>query len=213
MENDQLSKTVLHEWHKKHAHTMGGFGGFDMPIIYGQQGQGSGTLFEHLSTRKNAGLFDISYMGRFIISGDSALPFLSHVLSNNALALREGEAQYTIIPDENGNAVDDAYLYRLPDNKYMLVVNASNRQKDWEWLHAHKGNLANTSRTPWPKEQISLLVLSIRLFLGHNAESLQAIWASDHITALYGNALKEVRFQEAIAIIIQEPWSAHMQLQ
>src|SRR3989338_3786751 len=128
-----LSETVLHEWHKARA-TMSPFGGFEMPISYNEQRGGTGTLFEHRSTRKNAGLFDISHMGRFFVSGEGAIPFLNHVLTNNALALRKGEAQYTVIPDEKGNAIDDAYLYRLDKKQFLLVVNASNRAKDLGWL-------------------------------------------------------------------------------
>ena len=78
--------------------------------------------------------FDVSHMGRFIISGKDALPFLQHVLTNNADALETGESQYTIIPDENGYALDDAYLYRFFETAYLLVVNASNRQKGWDHL-------------------------------------------------------------------------------
>ena len=104
------------------------FAGFDMPVQYGS------ILNEHLATRRNAGLFDVSHMGRFLFSGE-AVPFLQHVLTNNVNALHEvGMAQYTLIPDENGAAVDDAYLYRIGTAEFMLVVNAANREKDWSHL-------------------------------------------------------------------------------
>ena len=93
-----------------------------------------GIIQEHLACRKRCGLFDVSHMGRFIISGADALPFLQHVLTNNADALEPGESQYTIIPDEGGYAIDDSYLYRFFDTQYLLVVNASNREKDWDHL-------------------------------------------------------------------------------
>jgi aminomethyltransferase len=93
-----------------------------------------GIVEEHLATRKFGGLFDISHMGRFRISGQGALRFLQYALTNNALALDPGQAQYTLISDANGAAVDDAYLYRLDEEEYRLVVNASNAQKDWDWL-------------------------------------------------------------------------------
>jgi aminomethyltransferase len=102
------------------------FGGWDMPVQYKK-----GVIQEHLATRKHAGLFDVSHMGRFIISGGDALPFLQKVLTNNAGALEKGESQYTIIPDENGFALDDGYLYRFFEDSYLLVVNASNRLTDW----------------------------------------------------------------------------------
>ncbi|MHC4920168.1 MAG: glycine cleavage system aminomethyltransferase GcvT, partial [Planctomycetota bacterium] len=99
----------------------------------------TGIVKEHLATRKHAGLFDISHMGRFTVRGGArALSFLQHVLSNNAEALdgRMIGAQYTFIPNESGGAVDDAYLYRFVDDEYLLVVNAANREKDWQHLHA-----------------------------------------------------------------------------
>jgi aminomethyltransferase len=122
-----LHKTVFHEKHRELGATMVDFGGWDMPVQYKK-----GVVQEHLATRKHAGLFDVSHMGRFIISGEDALPFLQRVLSNNAGALEVGESQYTIIPDESGYAVDDAYLYRFYEESWLLVVNASNREKDWD---------------------------------------------------------------------------------
>ncbi|MGW8317155.1 MAG: glycine cleavage system aminomethyltransferase GcvT [Bacteroidales bacterium] len=121
-----LQRTFFHEKHVQLGATMVDFGGWDMPVQYKK-----GVIQEHLATRKHAGLFDVSHMGRFIISGDDALPFLQKVLTNNAGALETGESQYTIIPDEHGFALDDAYLYRFFEDRYLLVVNASNRVKDW----------------------------------------------------------------------------------
>ena len=91
-------------------------------------------MSEHLATRKHAGLFDVSHMGRFLIGGADALPFLQRVLTNNAAALEVCQAQYTIIADEAGGALDDAYLYRFAAGEYLLVVNAANRLGDWEHL-------------------------------------------------------------------------------
>jgi aminomethyltransferase len=106
------------------------FAGWEMPLHYPP-----GILAEHLATRKFGGLFDISHMGRFHISGQDALPFLQHVLTNNAAALEPGQSQYTIIPNETGGgAIDDAYLYRITEEEYLLVVNAANTEKDWDWL-------------------------------------------------------------------------------
>ncbi|MDJ0624052.1 MAG: glycine cleavage system aminomethyltransferase GcvT [Desulfocapsaceae bacterium] len=122
-----LYQTFFHDRHIALKATMVDFGGWDMPVQYSQ-----GVIQEHLYTRKNAGLFDVSHMGRFVIKGSNALGFLQFVLTNNAAALEVGESQYTIIPDENGYAVDDAYLYRFYEDEYLLVVNASNREKDWQ---------------------------------------------------------------------------------
>ena len=123
----ELERTVFYDRHVALGAKMVEFGGWDMPVFYP-----AGIVKEHLATRKTAGLFDVSHMGRFILRGTGALPFLQHVLTNNAAALEVGEAQYTIIPDENGGAVDDAYLYRFVEDEYLLVVNAANRHKDWD---------------------------------------------------------------------------------
>lgn len=129
-----LKRTIFYDRHVALGAKIVEFGGWEMPIFYP-----AGILEEHLATRKKAGLFDVSHMGRFIVKGTGALKFLQHVLTNNAEALniRETGAQYTLIPNETGGAVDDAYLYRFVEDEYLLVVNASNREKDWEHLNLH----------------------------------------------------------------------------
>jgi aminomethyltransferase len=111
---------------------MADFGGWDMPIHYPP-----GILKEHLATRRFAGLFDVSHMGRFRIRGEGAAAFLQHVLSSNVEALAPWQAQYAFIPDRNGAVIDDVYLYRLDKDEYWLAVNAANRQTDWEHLAGH----------------------------------------------------------------------------
>ncbi len=101
-----------------------------MPIQYPD-----GILAEHIKTREKAGMFDVSHMGRLFLTGDSVLAFLQHVLTNNAQALEVGQSQYTLIQNENGGALDDAYLYRFNKEEYLLVVNASNREKDLAHLN------------------------------------------------------------------------------
>ena len=120
-----MLKTPLHAWHTANGGKLIDFGGWDMPVQYA-----SGILKEHLATRRYGGLFDVSHMGRFRICGKDTVPFLQHVLTNNAESLEPWQAQYTLIPNENGGLLDDAYLYH-PGNEYFLVVNASNREKDW----------------------------------------------------------------------------------
>jgi len=124
----ELKRTVLHDKHVECGAQMVPFGGWDMPVMYGD-----GILAEHLATRKGAGLFDVSHMGRFAFRGPRALVFLQYALTNNALALDAPErgAQYTFIPTVDGTAVDDAYLYRFVPDEFLLVVNAGNRDKDW----------------------------------------------------------------------------------
>ena len=122
------SRTPFYEEHLALKAQMSEFGGWDMPIQYPD-----GIIREHLNTRRGAGLFDVSHMGRFIGSaGKGALAFLQHVLTNNAAALdiQSTGAQYTLIPTETGGAVDDAYLYRFRQDQFLLVVNAANREKD-----------------------------------------------------------------------------------
>ncbi len=128
-----LQETVLHDWHAAHGARMVDFGGWDMPVQYK-----TGSIKEHLATRRHAGLFDVSHMGRYEITGPDAEDFLLKVLTNNAKAIAPGEAQYSFIANETGGAVDDAYLYQLAEARYLLVVNAGNRPKDWDWLNAHR---------------------------------------------------------------------------
>jgi aminomethyltransferase len=139
-----LKRTFLHSWHKEHGGQMVEFAGWEMPVSYQ-----SGILEEHLRTRKYGGLFDISHMGRFLIRGVDAIPFMQYVLTNNAVALDPGMAQYTLIQDERGGAIDDAYLYRLEEDRpsleanYLLVVNAANAERDWYWFLDHKSRFKN----------------------------------------------------------------------
>jgi aminomethyltransferase len=128
----ELSRTVLHDWHVQHGGRMVPFGGWDMPVQYK-----SGIIQEHLATRRSAGLFDVSHMGRFRITGKDAERFVLHVLTNNARALEAGQAQYTFIATPTGGAVDDAYLYKIAWDEFLLVVNAANRNQDWQWLMEH----------------------------------------------------------------------------
>ncbi|MBP1724185.1 MAG: gcvT 1, partial [Deltaproteobacteria bacterium] len=132
-------KTALNSWHRGHGAHMVDFGGWEMPLNYKP-----GIVEEHLATRRFGGLFDISHMGRFRVAGEDALPFLQHVLTNNALALEPGQAQYTILANETGGAVDDAYLYRFEEKEYLLVVNASNTAKDWDWLQGLRKKFPRT---------------------------------------------------------------------
>ncbi|MFH1329984.1 MAG: glycine cleavage system aminomethyltransferase GcvT, partial [Actinomycetota bacterium] len=132
MGDGALSKTPLNAWHHAHGGEMVEFGGWDMPLQYQV-----GILGEHLATRRYGGIWDVSHMGRLRIEGAGRFAFLQHVLSNNAEALAPWEAQYTLIPNEGGGVVDDAYLYRFGEDDLILVVNASNRVADLEHLHRH----------------------------------------------------------------------------
>ena len=127
-----LHRTPLYDRHHRMGAQPVEFGGWEMPIQYA-----NGIIKEHLACRTGAGLFDVSHMGRLYFSGEKALAFLQHVLTNNAAALKIGESQYTLIQDPNGFAIDDAYLYRFDPDQFLLVVNASNREKDVAHFKAH----------------------------------------------------------------------------
>ena len=126
----ELKRTQLSDVHVSAGATMVDFGGWEMPIQYP-----SGIIAEHLYTRQVCSLFDVSHMGRLLIEGPQRKEFLQHVLTSNVSALDLNMAQYCIIPNENGGAVDDAYLYLFQEDNYLLVVNAANIDKDLEYLN------------------------------------------------------------------------------
>lgn len=108
---------------------MAEFAGYNMPISY------SGINDEHATVRKNAGVFDVSHMGEFILKGENALDLIQRVTSNDASKITDGQAQYSCLPNEQGGIVDDLIVYCIEYNKvYMIVVNASNIEKDWNWI-------------------------------------------------------------------------------
>ena len=151
---NQLLRTVFFERHLSLGATMTAFGGWEMPVQYP-----SGIVQEHLATRARAGVFDVSHMGRFVISGKDAVSFMQRVLSNNAQALEEGESQYTLIPNRQGGAIDDAYLYRFVKDEYLLVVNAANREKDWSHL---KSIQENYKQLTLEDQTLSMAMLSLQ---------------------------------------------------
>jgi aminomethyltransferase len=111
---------------------MAAFAGYNMPISY------TGINDEHAAVRKNAGVFDVSHMGEFILKGEKALELIQRVTSNDAAKLKAGQAQYSCLPNNEGGIVDDLLVYCIEENKvYMLVVNASNIEKDWNWIQQH----------------------------------------------------------------------------
>lgn len=127
-----MKNTPLTDKHLALGARMAEFAGYNMPISY------SSILEEHLCVRNGVGVFDVSHMGEFIARGKEALPFLQKVTSNDASRLQVGDAQYSCLPNHEGGIVDDLLVYHLPDVEgeqvFLLVVNASNMQKDWNWL-------------------------------------------------------------------------------
>lgn len=119
----------LHALHIELGAKMIPFAGFEMPVRY------TSDIEEHLTVRKAVGVFDVSHMGEFIVKGNGALPLIQYVTSNDASKLAIGQAQYSCLPNETGGIVDDLLVYRLAEEEYMLVVNASNIEKDWNWIN------------------------------------------------------------------------------
>src|SRR6187402_3546019 len=130
-----MKSTPFSSFHIALGAKMVEFAGYNMPISY------TGINDEHQAVRTNAGVFDVSHMGEFIIKGEHALDLIQRVTSNDASKLTAGKAQYSCLPNEEGGIVDDLLVYCLEENKaYMLVVNASNIQKDWNWITRHNTN-------------------------------------------------------------------------
>jgi aminomethyltransferase len=125
-----MKKTALYNKHIELGAKMVPFAGYDMPVQY------SGVNSEHTNVRENVGVFDVSHMGEFLVKGVNALSFIQKISSNDASVLFPGRAQYAYLPNENGGIVDDMLVYMIEENHYMLVVNASNIDKDWEWIHS-----------------------------------------------------------------------------
>jgi aminomethyltransferase len=127
-----MKNTPFTQKHIELGAKMAGFAGYNMPISY------SGINDEHATVRKNAGVFDVSHMGEFILKGADALDLIQRVATNDASKLSAGKAQYSCMTNESGGIVDDLIIYCLEENKtYMIVVNASNIQKDWDWISSH----------------------------------------------------------------------------
>jgi aminomethyltransferase len=118
------------------------FAGYNMPVSY------QGINLEHQTVREKVGVFDVSHMGEFFVTGPNALSLIQRVCSNDASKLEDGEAQYSCFPNEDGGVVDDLIVYRIAAEKWLLVVNASNIDKDWAWINSHntmEATLENSS--------------------------------------------------------------------
>ena len=133
-----MKNTPLTEKHIALGAKMAPFAGYNMPISY------SGIQEEHHTVRNGVGVFDVSHMGEFIVKGKQALELIQHITTNDASKLGVGQAQYSSLPNDQGGIIDDLLVYRLPEDDcaegeraYMLVVNASNIEKDWNWINAH----------------------------------------------------------------------------
>lgn len=124
----EVKNIALNDLHEKLGGKMVPFAGFNMPVRYSSDKE------EHLCVREGVGVFDVSHMGEFMVEGSGALDLIQRVTSNDASRLVDGQAQYSCLPNEDGGIVDDLLVYKFSDEKYMLVVNASNIDKDWNWI-------------------------------------------------------------------------------
>lgn len=124
-------KIPLHDLHEKIGAKIIPFAGYLMPVRY------SSDIEEHVAVRQGVGVFDVSHMGEFVVKGEKATEFLQYVVSNDVSLLHDGKVQYAYFPNETGGIVDDLLIYRWSETEYYLVVNASNIEKDWNWLQQH----------------------------------------------------------------------------
>jgi aminomethyltransferase len=134
-----MKNTALTKTHEALGAKMVPFAGFNMPVQY------EGVNAEHETVRNAVGVFDVSHMGEFLIEGDKALELIQKVTSNDASKLTIGKAQYSCLPNDTGGIVDDLIVYKVKDNTYLLVVNASNIEKDWNWIQS-KNDVGATMR-------------------------------------------------------------------
>jgi aminomethyltransferase len=126
-----MKNTALSHIHEQLGAKMVPFAGYNMPVQY------EGVNAEHETVRNGIGVFDVSHMGEFFLKGENALALIQKVTSNDASKLVDGKAQYSCLPNNEGGIVDDLIVYKIADNHYMLVVNASNIEKDWNWISTH----------------------------------------------------------------------------
>ncbi|MDT0554765.1 glycine cleavage system aminomethyltransferase GcvT [Patiriisocius hiemis] len=161
-----MNNTALTKVHEALGAKMVPFAGYNMPVSY------EGVNAEHETVRNSVGVFDVSHMGEFLVLGPNALDLIQKVCSNDASKLVDGQAQYSCFPNEEGGIVDDLIVYRLEAEKWLLVVNASNIEKDWNWINLHntmKAELRNIS------EEYSLLAIQ-----GPKAvEAMQSLTSED----------------------------------
>ena len=145
-----MKNTALTHIHEELGAKMVPFAGYNMPVQY------EGVNIEHETVRNSVGVFDVSHMGEFYLKGKNALALIQKVTSNDASLLHNGKVQYSCLPNNDGGIVDDLLVYRISEEEYMLVVNASNIEKDWNWISQHNDlgvEMTNSS------DEISLLAV------------------------------------------------------
>jgi aminomethyltransferase len=171
-----MKNTALTPVHEALGAKIVPFAGYNMPVSY------EGVNAEHLTVRNGVGVFDVSHMGEFLITGSKALDLIQKVTSNDASKLIDGQAQYSCFPNDQGGIVDDLIVYRLDAEKWLLVVNASNIEKDWNWIFKHNSMGAEMRNL---SEEYSLLAI----------QGPKAIEAMQSITSVDLSAIKFYTFR------------------
>ncbi len=128
---EEVEKLILNDIHIALGGKLIPFAGYNMPVRY------TSDIEEHMAVRNGVGVFDVSHMGEFFLRGPKALDLIQKITSNDASKLTSGRAQYSCFPNNDGGIIDDLIVYKMSDEEYMLVVNASNMQKDWDWVSSH----------------------------------------------------------------------------
>ncbi len=188
---EQVQRTVFYPSHIDAGAKMVDFAGWRMPIQYAD-----GIVAEHLATRRHTGLFDVSHMGRFQITGSGATAFLQHTLTNDAAKLAVGRAHYTILANAAGGAIDDVFLYCPEEGRFLLVVNASNKEKDWAHLQKH---LADFPQAQMDDISESLAMLALQ---GPQSETiLQSLVTEGALPEPTRNAVGKVMISGAEVLI------------
>ena len=127
-------KTPLYDVHVEEGGKIVPFAGYLLPVQYAA----SGVIKEHMAVRQECGLFDVSHMGEILFTGPTALATVNHLLTNDYTTMYDGQARYSPMCNENGGVVDDLIVYKVRDDHYFIVVNAANKDKDYEWMKAHE---------------------------------------------------------------------------
>ena len=180
-----MKNTALTNVHESLGAKMVPFAGYNMPVQY------EGVNAEHETVRNSVGVFDVSHMGEFLLSGENALALIQKVTSNDASVLEIWRAQYSCLPNNDGGIVDDLIVYRMKENQYLLVVNASNIDKDWNWISSHNDlgvDMKNIS------EDYSLLAI----------QGPKAVEAMQSLTSIDLSAIKYYHFEVAEFAAVQD---------
>lgn len=173
-----MKNTALTHIHEGLGAKMVPFAGYNMPVSY------EGVNAEHETVRNGVGVFDVSHMGEFLISGENALALIQKVTSNDASTLEIGKAQYSCLPNNDGGIVDDLIVYKIKDEQYLLVVNASNIDKDWDWISSHNDLGAEMKNL---SDNYSLLAI----------QGPKAVEAMQSLTSVDLSAIKYYHFEVA----------------